>query len=413
MKRAIFVLVFVAFLDATGLGLVFPLFASMLFDPECALLSPEASDTVRGIWLGALISAAPMTQMLVSSSLGSLSDRIGRKPLILSCLLFGTVAYLFAAYAVYTESLFGLLFSRICIGIPFATFGLANAAISDISTDEGKGRGFAWINSAYGSGLAIGPLLGGVLAGEFLFSYQSFVRPFIISSIVLAIAVLFVIYWLPETRKASEEAAEESSLFKELKRADTKLIFLLLGTFLFTFGWIFYIEMIPVWWMSRYDLDPCEVGILFGFGSLWFVLTSTFVAGPILKRVSPLVLFEVLALFLCLSIWIVFVIDAPGAYLCEIAVQNMAAGLLFPVTAMAVSNMASADHQGKGMGIYAAAEGLGFGLSPISSGLFIGLQLMAPIALGGLFVLIAFILAHIVRRSESLALIREKVSKQS
>jgi len=410
MKRAIFVLVFVAFLDAAGLGLVFPLFASMLFDPDCALLRPETSDTVRGIWLGALISAAPTTQMLVSSSLGSLSDRIGRKPLILSCLLFGTVAYLFAAYAVHTENLLGLLFSRICIGIPFATFGLTNAAISDISTDEGKGRGFAWINSAYGSGLAIGPLLGGVLAGNLLFAEESFVRPFIISSMLLAIAVLFVIYWLPETRKLSEEEAiEEDSLLKELKRADTKLIFLLLGTFLFTFGWVFYIEMIPVWWMSRYDLDPCEVGILFGFGSLWFVLTSTFVAGPLLKRINPLVLFEAFALFLCLSIWIVFVIDAPIAYLFEIAVQNMAAGLLFPVTAMAVSNMASADHQGKIMGIYAAAEGLGFGLSPISSGLFIGIHLMAPIAIGGLFVLIAFILAHVVRRRESLALIREKV----
>jgi DHA1 family tetracycline resistance protein-like MFS transporter len=409
MKRTIFVLVLIAFLDASGFGLVFPLFASMLFDLDCSLLSPEASDTVRGIWLGILLSTAPLTQMLVSPFLGSLSDRIGRRPLILSCLLFGTVAYLFAAYAVHVESLIGLFLSRVCIGIPFATFGLANAAISDISTDEEKGRGFAWINSAYGSGFAIGPLLGGVLAGDLLFAQESFVRPFVISSILLGIAVLFVIYWLPETRRFSEEKEEKSSLLQELRGADSKVIFLLLGTLFFSFGWVFYIEMVPVWWMSRYDLDPCEIGILFGFGSFWLVLTSTFIAGPLIRRVQPLVLFEVLALFLCLSIWIVFMLDSPTAYLCEIAVQNMIAGLLFPVTAVAVSNTSSAEHQGKTMGIYAAAEGFGFGLSPVSSGLFIGLHLMSPIALGGFFILLAFIFAHIVRKRESLTLVQGKV----
>jgi len=408
MKRAIFVLVLIAFLDATGFGLVFPLFSSMLFDPECALLGPDASDTVRGIWLGVLISTAPMTQMLVSPFLGSLSDRIGRRPLILSCLLFGVIAYLFAAYAVHVENLIGLFVSRICIGIPFATFGLANAAISDISTDEEKGRGFAWINSAYGSGFAIGPLLGGVLAGNFFFAEESFVRPFVISSALLAIAVLFTIFWLPETRKAAAEGAEESSLFKELKNADTRLTSLLVGTFLFCFGWIFYIEMIPVWWMSRYDLDPTEVGMLFGFGSFWLVLTSTFVAGPLLKRVRPLILFEVLSLLLCLFIWMVFVVDFPSAYLCEIAVQNMIAGLLFPVTAMAVSNSTTAEHQGKIMGIYAAAEGLGFGLGPVTSGLFIGLHLMAPIALGGLFILLSFLLARLVRKKDRFVTVREE-----
>jgi len=406
MKRTIFVLVFVAFLDATGFGLVFPLFSSMLFDTECTLLSAEASDAVRGMWLGILLSLAPMTQMLVSPFLGGLSDKFGRKPVILFCLLFGTVAYLFAAYAVHVESLTGLVFSRICIGIPFATFGLGNAAISDISTDEEKGRGFAWMNSAYGSGFAVGPLLGGLLAGNLLFAQQSFVRPFIISSLSLAVAVLFVIFWLPETRKVTAQpASKEEGIFRELMNADTKVIYLLLGTFFFSFGWVFYIEMIPVWWMSRYNLDPTQVGVLFAFGAFWLVLTCTFAAGPILKRFRPIVLFEVVSFFLCFSIWMVFVIDTPAVYLVEIALQNIAAGLLFPVTAVAVSNTAAADHQGKTMGIYAAAQGFGFGLSPMTSGLFIGFHLMMPIALGGLFVFISFILARTVRRREVMSLV--------
>jgi len=396
-KKAFFVLFFVVFFNATGFGLVFPLFSAMLFDPDGFLLDPSVSDTVRGLWLGILLSTAPIVQMLVSPYFGKLSDRFGRKPLILFCLSVGFVAYLFAAHAVEQVSLYGLFVSRIGIGIPFATFGLANAVIADISTESDRGRKFAWINSAYGSGFAVGPLLGGLLASDRFFGVESFARPFYISSLLLLTALFLVIICVPETRK-KENITSNISIFSEVRNLNKRILKLLLATFLFFFGWSFYIELIPVWWMAHFELAAEHVGLMFAYASFWLVATCSFMTGPLLKRINPLLLFEIAALLLFVCLWIMFIFNSEIVYLFELALQNVFAGILYPVTATAVSTLSDGKNQGKIMGIYAGVQGFGLGLSPLTSGLFVGFHVMMPVALGGLFVFFSWVYARRVRK---------------
>jgi len=104
---------------------------------------------------------------------------------------------------------------------------------------------------------------------------------------------------------------------------------------------------------------------LFGYGSFWLVATCSLIAAPLLRKYHPLLLLEICSLLLFVLIWAIFVFNSTVVYFCEFALQNMFAGMLFPVTAVSVSSLASSNNQGKVMGIYAAAEGLGMGLSPM------------------------------------------------
>ena len=113
------------------------------------------------------------------------------------------------------------------------------------------------------------------------------------------------------------------------------------------------------------------------------------IGGRNLRRASPIQVFPVAAVALFISIWVLFVINTPLTYWWLLPLQNIAASFLFPVAATAVSEMAPKEHQGKFMGFHASAEALGFGIGPLTSGPFLGVHLLMPVAIGGLAVLAA------------------------
>jgi DHA1 family tetracycline resistance protein-like MFS transporter len=391
-QRAFFVLLLLAFLDSAAFGLIFPLFSSMLFDLKWNFVAPDTSAAIRGLWLGVLISATPLVAMLVSPFVGNLSDRLGRRPVIIACLCFGSVSWLGAAYSVACESLYGLALARITMGLSVASFGVANACIADISEPQNKGRRYSWMGMAFGAGYAVGPLMGGVFASESVVWTESLIRPFLAASVLTGLNTLLVFLWLPETyttRNASHVPKTLLSFVREIAEIDSKLFSLLFATFLFCFGWSFYIDFIPVWWVEKFHLTASSVSLFLGYGAIWYVMSCGLIVGPILRRKNPLQVFSVAAVALCSCIWVLFAINTPMTYWWLLPLQNIAASFLFPVAATAVSEMAPKDHQGKVMGYHASAEALGFGIGPLTSGPFLGIHLLMPVAIGGLSVLVA------------------------
>jgi DHA1 family tetracycline resistance protein-like MFS transporter len=278
------------------------------------------------------------------------------------------------------------------MGLSVASFAVANACIADISEPLQKGRRYSWMGMAFGAGYAVGPLLGGVFASESVMWEENIVRPFLAASILTGLNTLFVFLWLPETYERRQETHTPKTFFssiRDLSDIDPTVLALLGATFLFCFGWSFYMDFIPVWWVEKFHFTASEVGLFFGYGALWYVASCGAIVGPILQRNSPLHVFSVAAVALCVFIWALFVINTPTAYWCLLPLQNIAASFLFPVAATAVSEMTSKEHQGKIMGYHASAEALGFGIGPLTSGPFLGIHLLMPVALGGLAVLVA------------------------
>lgn len=142
-------------IDAIGIGLIFPVMPSLIREVTGEALSDAA------IWGGVLSASFALMQVLFGPALGSLSDRFGRRPVLLVSLAVMAADYVVMAVA---GSIWLLLAGRIVGGITAATHSTAAAYMADISAPEEKARRFGLIGAAFGVGFVLGPVLGGLLA---------------------------------------------------------------------------------------------------------------------------------------------------------------------------------------------------------------------------------------------------------
>ena len=197
-KSALLIVFLVVFVDLLGFGIVLPLLPRFAEDYLVG-----ASGVVEGAVIGGLLSAFSLMQFLLSPVWGRVSDRIGRRPVLIVGLAGSTLAYALFAYAsTYSAAasvmaLSLLLLSRIGAGAAGATVGTAAAVIADSTTPEKRSRGMALIGAAFGIGFTFGPLI----AAGALTLFETRAAPGIAASLLSALALLLAITLLPETLK--------------------------------------------------------------------------------------------------------------------------------------------------------------------------------------------------------------------
>ncbi|MCY4397850.1 MAG: TCR/Tet family MFS transporter [Gemmatimonadetes bacterium] len=151
----IFILITV-FIDVLGIGIIIPIL------PELIKEFAGGSTTVAGRWFGVLAATYAVTQFFFAPILGALSDRVGRRPVILISLFGLGVDYIIMGFA---PSLGWLFAGRLLAGVMGASITTANAYIADVSKPENRARNFGLIGVAFGLGFIFGPALGGILGG--------------------------------------------------------------------------------------------------------------------------------------------------------------------------------------------------------------------------------------------------------
>src|SRR5215211_4300731 len=157
-RKAAMSFIFITLLiDVTGLGLIIPVMPKLIE----SLTGGNISDASR--WGGWLTFAYAIMQFLFAPVLGNLSDKWGRRPVLLFSLLGFGVDYLFLSFA---PTIGWLFLGRLIAGVTGASFTTASAYIADISTAENRAQNFGMIGAAFGLGFIIGPVIGGLL-GEY------------------------------------------------------------------------------------------------------------------------------------------------------------------------------------------------------------------------------------------------------
>ena len=116
-KLSLFALLLVVFIDYLGIGLVYPLFSYLMLHPEAEFLPPETSQALRGSFLGILIALYSIGQFLSGSILGKLSDRFGRKKVLIGSHAICVFGYIISIFGIEYKTLFLLLLSRLVIGL--------------------------------------------------------------------------------------------------------------------------------------------------------------------------------------------------------------------------------------------------------------------------------------------------------
>ena len=179
-------------IDSMGIGLILPVMPGLIGEVGRLTLAEAA------VWGGILVTAFSVMQFLCSPVVGAISDRVGRRPVMLVSLGMLALDYLVMALA---GSLWMLLAARIVGGIFSATPATASAFMADISKPEEKAARFGLIGAAFGLGFVLGPLIGGLLAG---FGTRA---PFYAAAGLAAANLAFGVFVMPETLRRARQGA--------------------------------------------------------------------------------------------------------------------------------------------------------------------------------------------------------------
>lgn len=343
-KSAAIGFIFITMLiDIIGIGIIIPVIPKLLQE----LNHSDISDAARlGGWLA---FAYAFTQFICAPLMGSLSDKFGRRPILLISLMAFAVDYLVLALAPNVPWLF---VGRIIAGITGASISTAMAYISDVSTPENKAKNFGLVGAAFGIGFIIGPVIGGLL-GQF----GSRV-PFYAAAILCFVNFIYGYFVLPESlkpekRRAFEwKAANPIGALARLKKFPT-IIGLVTAMFFMYFAshavngnWSFYT-------MYRYHWDERMVGISLGVVGLLVAI----VQGGLVRFINP-------RIGNGKSILIGFALNAIGQFLIAVATQEWMVlvflipyclgGLAGPAIQTEITNHVPANEQGQIQGTLAS-----------------------------------------------------------
>src|SRR5215217_6300454 len=179
-------------LDAIGIGLIFPILPALLRDVG-------HTDDIS-ILLGIMLALYSACQFLFSPILGVLSDRFGRRPILLLSLAGAAIDYLVMAFA---PELWLLVIGRAIAGLTSANLAVATAYITDISSEDERAKRFGYFHAMFGIGFIIGPVLGGILGDYWVRA------PFLAAALLNAVNFSLALFVLPESRPGLRDAKFE------------------------------------------------------------------------------------------------------------------------------------------------------------------------------------------------------------
>jgi DHA1 family tetracycline resistance protein-like MFS transporter len=363
-----------AFLDMLGVGIIIPIMPALFFSKSNTF--PQLIGHHQANWAFCLLMASfSFMQFFGAPILGALSDRFGRKKIIVTSLSVAVFAYALFGIAIEYQMLWLLYVSRMMAGFMGGNLSVLFSAISDVSKPEDKPKNFALIGIAFGLGFILGPFIGGVLSSSEVVSWFSLSTPFILASTLSLVNALMVYMTFQETLKIPKHS--NVSFFKGFVNVyhafTSKNINVLFSiSFLTTLGFSFFTQFFSVFMYEKFKLIPREVGYIFAFVGLCLVFTQGFVVRRWTNKFLPENIVSKTLLGMGLSIiCIVYPSQVWGVVLCN-AFLAFFQGVNSPNLLSLVSKQASPSQQGEILGVNQSMQSLAQFIPPMVIGVLGG-----------------------------------------
>ena len=320
---------------------------------------------------GLLMATYSVMQFLFSPLWGRFSDRLGRKKILLICLVGEAISYVAFAYA---RSLEGLFIARALTGFFGASLSTANAAMADITGEKDRSKGMALIGAAFGLGFVVGPALGGGLAllSE-NFSTAPFFRTTFVSlsvSVLFLLTFLFAIKMLPETLKVENRTkSKKGRWFILIEKMQKPILNSVMTTFFLLSLAMSSMEATLVYFMAdRFSWTLKETS--FGFAYIGLILVFT--QGFLVRRLLPKIGERKILLFSIPIFFVGMAIIAPANSIPMMAISmtliSLGIGQSNPSLSGATSLLAEPGEQGATLGANQSLASLGRILGPSIGG---------------------------------------------
>lgn len=387
-KSQLAIIFFTVFLYLVGFGVVIPIIP---------LLSRNFGATA--FQTGLLLSVYSAMQFLFSPFWGRLSDRLGRRPILLFCLLCEGLSYLLFAWARTLEWLF---VARILAGFFGASLSTASAYISDITPKHERSKGMALIGAAFGLGFVVGPALGGGLAvwGHHINQAPHFDTSFAFLWVagLCLVNFLFGLKYLKESLSEKSESAEKKKRLSVMWHyLNTKTVGALMTVFLLSSLAMSGMEATLILFMGeKFHWDVKQVSFGFAYIGIIIVFTQGFLVRRLLPKWGERKVMRLGILLLALGITGIAIAPNIGLMAVTMTLLSLGNGLTNPATLGSISVLTDAKEQGVAMGVTQSMASLGRILGPAIGGALYGsLAITAPFWTSGALAFIGFVIVLI------------------
>jgi multidrug resistance protein len=381
MRKQLAVVFTIVFIDLVGFGIVLPLMPGF-----------AASYGIAPAAIGVLVTSFSLLQLLVSPLWGALSDRIGRRPVLLIGLVGSTASYLLFAFA---HGFWALLASRVVAGSMGATVGVAQAYVADITPPERRAQSLGVLGVAFALGFILGPALGGVL-----YSYSHSAAGFVAATFC-GLNAFAAFLWLPETGQHLIRRPRERVAVRPLS-APLAATFLLVSAFA-----VIHVSL-PLLAQQEVGLSPRRLGMVFAFSGIISAIVQGGLVGRIAPRIGEARLATIGGLLMAIGLWLFPGSRHTGDLYFAIAFLSMGSAASNPSILAAISRITTAQQQGSALGLAQTAQNLGRIVGPLVAGsLYGGIGHAAPFQVGAgvaiLGALSALFIPHVRVTRESTA----------
>ena len=357
-----------------GVGVLIPVIPQLLANPNSPYyLLPAGFTLAQGfIILGFLTAIYPIMQFFATPILGQLSDKFGRKNILLISLAGTCLGYLVFAYGILTHNLVLLFVSRAFDGITGGNISVAQAAIADITLPENRAKSFGLIGMAFGLGFVFGPFLGGKLSDPTVLSFFNDATPFWFAAFLTALNILSVGLMFPETLKEVSHDLKINwvkSLNNIGQAIGMKEIRHLFATgFLFQGGFSFFTTFFGVYLIEKFGFTQGNIGDFYAALGICIALSQAIVVRQAVKyfkgwQILRVSMFAngllILAYLLPTVAWQLFLVMPFFAVFNGLTQANLSA---------LVSQSVGPKIQGQVLGINSGVQALAQAIPPIVAG---------------------------------------------
>jgi DHA1 family tetracycline resistance protein-like MFS transporter len=345
LTRPLLVIYLTIFVNLVGFGIIIPL---LPFYAETFGASPFV--------IGLLFASFSLSQLIAAPLLGELSDRYGRRPILIVSLIGTALSFAMLAVA---QGLVMLFAARIVDGLSGGNITTARAYIADVTAQEDRARAFGLLGAAFGLGFFIGPALGGA------FSYISYTAPIWAAAAITLVATALAWFWLPETLHRAR--AGGGSAWQALREVSGRRhLRVLLGVdFAYWMAFAVYQTSFALFGAARFGFGAAATGYLLSAFGVLGVLVQGVLVGPVVARFGAKRTLVAGLLFAAIGWGGSALTHSVPVFVAMLAPGALGIGLCNATLSTLISNAAGPHEQGRVQGAAGSLESLGRTLGPI------------------------------------------------